>query len=143
MDKAIETIKINCKQGNTTLVLTENGEFLFRAYETARLFGFRDARECIRNYSQNTRLVIMETAGGHQSVNCIPIGDVTCIAEKSRISEAREIMYILHIAQRDMEIKTLKIQNFLLADDFKCISDDLRNVRGQIDSIISDFGIDG
>lgn len=32
MDKAIKTTKLKCKLGHTTLVLTEKGEFLFRAY---------------------------------------------------------------------------------------------------------------
>lgn len=143
MNKAIETIKINFKQGNTTLVMTEDNEFLFRAYEIARLFGFRDDRECIRNYSANSSLVVMETAGGHQPVKCIPIDDVACIAGKSRLPEAKEILHSLHIAQKDMEIKALKIQNFLLADDLECISDDLRSVREQIEVIFSEFGIDG
>ena len=143
MNKAIETIKINFKQGNTTLVMTEDNDFLFRAYETARLFGFRDDRECIRNYSANSSLVVMGTAGGCQPVKCIPIEDVARIADKSRISEAKEMLHCLHIAQKDMEIKALKIQNFLLADDFMCISDDLRNVREQIKVIFTEFGIDG
>lgn len=143
MNKAIETIKINFKQGNTTLVMTEDNEFLFRAYEIARLFGFRDDRECIRNYSANSSLVVIETAGGHQPVKCIPIDDVACIAGKSRLPEAKEILHSLHIAQKDMEIKALKIQNFLLADDLECISDDLRSVREQIEVIFSEFGIDG
>lgn len=143
MNKAIETIKINCKHGSATLVLTDGDEYLFRAYETARLFGFRDDRECIRNYSADSRLVVMETNGGHQPVKCIPIEDVARIAGKSRIPEATEMLYHLHIAQKDMEIKALKIQNFMLADDFMCISDDLRSVREQIDVIFSEFGIDG
>lgn len=143
MNKAIETIKINFKQGNTTLVMTEDNDFLFRAYETARLFGFRDDRECIRNYSANSRLVVMETAGGRQPVKCIPIEDVACIADKSRIPETKEMLHCLHIARKDMEIKALKIQNFLLADDLECISDDLRSVREQIEVIFSEFGIDG
>lgn len=143
MNKAIETIKINCKHGSTTLVLTDGDEYLFRAYETARLFGFRDDRECIRNYSEDSKLVVMETNGGRQPVKCIPIEDVARIAGKSRIPEATKILYHLHIARKDMEIKALKIQNFMLADDFMCISDDLRNVREQIDMIFSDFGIDG
>lgn len=143
MNKAIETIKINFKQGNTTLVMTEDDEFLFRAYETARLFGFRDDRECIRSYSANSSLVVMETAGGRQPVKCIPIEDVARIADKSRIPEAKEMLHCLHIAQKDMEIKALKIQNFLLADDLECISDDLRSIREQMEVIFSDFGIDG
>lgn len=143
MDKAIETIKINCKHGSTTLVLTEDKEYLFRAYETARLFGFRDDRECIRNYSEDSKLVVMETNGGRQPVKCIPIEDVARIAGKSRIPEATKILYHLHIARKDMEIKALKIQNLLLADDFQCISNDLRSVREQIDMIFSDFGING
>ena len=143
MNKAIETIKINFKQGNTTLVMTEDDDFLFRAYETARLFGFRDDRECIRNYSANSSLVVMETAGGRQPVKCIPIEDVARIADKSRIPEAKEMPHCLHIAQKDMEIKALKIQNFLLADDFECLSDDLRSIREQMEVIFSEFGIDG
>lgn len=143
MNKAIETIKINFKQGNTTLVMTEDDEFLFRAYETARLFGFRDDRECIRNYSANFSLVVMETAGGRQPVKCIPIEDVARIAGKSRIPEAKEMLQCLHIARKDMEIKALKIQNFLLADDFECLSDDLRSIREQMEVIFSEFGIDG
>lgn len=143
MNKAIETIKINFKQGNTTLVMTEDNEVLFRAYETARLFGFRDDRECIRNYSANSSLVVMETAGGRQPVKCISIEDVARIAAKSRIPEAKEMLHCLHIAQKDMEIKALKIQNFLLADDFECLSDDLRSVREQIEVIFTEFGIDG
>lgn len=143
MNKATETIKINLKQGNTTLVMTEDNDFLFRAYETARLFGFRDDRECIRNYSANSSLVVMETAGGRQPVKCIPIEDVARIAAKSRIPEAKEMLHSLHIAQKDMEIKALKIQNFLLADDLECISDDLRSVREQIEVIFTEFGIDG
>ena len=138
MNKAIETIKINCKHGSTTLVLTDGDEYLFRAYETARLFGFRDDRECIRNYSEDSKLVVLETNGGRQPVKCIPIEDVARIAGKSRIPEATNILYHLHIVRKDMEI-----QNFMLADDFMCISDDLRNVREQIDMIFSDFGIDG
>lgn len=143
MNKAIETIKINFKQGNATLVMTEDNEFLFRAYETARLFGFRDDRECIRNYSANSSLVVMETAGGRQPVKCMPIEDVARIAGKSRIPEAKEMLHCLHIAQKDMEIKALKIQNFLLADDFECLSDDLRSIREQMEVIFSEFGIDG
>lgn len=143
MNKATETIKINLKQGNTTLVMTEDNDFLFRAYETARLFGFRDDRECIRNYSANSSLVVMETAGGRQPVKCIPIEDVARIAAKSRIPEAKEMLHSLHIAPKDMEIKALKIQNFLLADDLECISDDLRSVREQIEVIFTEFGIDG
>ena len=143
MNKAIETIKINLRQGNTTLIMTEDDEFLFRAYETARLFGFRDDRECIRNYSANSSLVVMETAGGRQPVKCIPIEDVARIAGKSRPPEAKEMLHTLHIARKDMEIKALKIQNFLLADDFECISDDLRSVKEQIEIIFSEFGIDG
>lgn len=143
MNKAIETIKINFKQGSTTLVLTEDNEFLFRAYETARLFGFRDDRECIRNYATDSRLVVMDTNGGRQPVKCIPIEDVARIAGKSRIPEATKILYHLHIAQKDMEIKALKIQNFMLTDDFMCISDDLKSVREQIDVIFSEFGING
>lgn len=143
MDKAIDTIKINCKLGSTTLVLTEDKEYLFRAYETARLFGFRDDRECIRNYSEDSKLVVMETNGGRQPVKCIPIEDVVRIAGKSRIPEATKILYHLHIVRKDMEIKALKIQNLLLADDFQCISNDLRSVREQIDMIFSDFGING
>lgn len=143
MNKAIETIKINLRQGNTTLIMTEDDEFLFRAYETARLFGFRDDRECIRNYSANSSLVVMETAGGRQPVKCIPIEDVARIVGKSRLPEAKEMLHTLHIARKDMEIKALKIQNFLLADDFECISDDLRSVKEQIEIIFSEFGIDG
>ena len=143
MNKAIETVKINFKQGNATLVMTEDNDFLFRAYETARLFGFRDDRECIRNYSANSSLVVMETAGGRQPVKCIPIEDVARIADKSRIPEAKEMLHCLHIAQKDMEITALKIQNFLLADDFECLSDDLRSIREQMEVIFSEFGIDG
>lgn len=143
MNKAIETIKINCKQGSTTLVLTEDNEFLFRAYETARLFGFRDDRECIRNYSQDSKLVVMETNGGRQPVKCIPIEDVARIAGKSRIPEATTILYRLHIVRKDLEIKALKIQNLLLADDFMCLSDDLKSIREQIGVIFSEFGING
>ena len=143
MNKAIETIKINCKQGSTTLVLTEDNEFLFRAYETARLFGFRDDRECIRNYSADSKLVVLETNGGRQPVKCIPIEDVARIAGKSRIPEGTKILYHLHIVQKDMEIKALKIQNLLLADDFMCLSDDLKSIREQIGVIFSEFGING
>lgn len=143
MNKAIETIKINCKQGSTTLVLTEDNEFLFRAYETARLFGFRDDRECIRNYSADSKLVVLETNGGRQPVKCIPIEDVARIAGKSRIPEGTKILYHLHIAQKDMEIKALKIQNLLLADDFMCLSDDLKSIRELIGVIFSEFGING
>lgn len=143
MNKAIETIKINIKHGSTTLVLTEDNEFLFRAYETARLFGFRDDRECIRNYSTGSKLVVLETNGGRQPVKCIPIEDVARIAAKSRIPEGTKILYHLHIAQKDMEIKALKIQNFMLADDFMCLSDDLKSIREQIGVIFSEFGING
>ncbi|MGM9722591.1 MAG: hypothetical protein ACI3YG_00630 [Prevotella sp.] len=143
MNKAIETIKINCKHGSATLVLTDGDEYLFRAYETARLFGFRDDRECIRNYSEDSKFVVMETNGGRQPVKCISIEDVARIAAKSRIPEGTEILYHLHIAQKDMEIKALKIQNLLLADDFMCLSDDLKSIREQIGVIFSEFGING
>lgn len=42
-----------------------------------------------------------------------------------------------------MEIKALKIQNLLLADDFMCLSDDLKSIREQIGVIFSEFGING
>ena len=89
MDKAIKTTKLKCKLGHTTLVLTEKGEFLFRAYETARLFGFRDDKECIRSYSEEARLIVMETDGGRQPVKCISMEDVIRIAGKSRIPRQR------------------------------------------------------
>lgn len=143
MNKAIETIKINLRQGNTTLIMTEDDEFLFRAYETARLFEFRDDRECIRNYSANSSLVVMETAGGRQPVKCIPIEDVARIAGKSRLPDAKEMLHTLHIARKDMEIKALKIQNFLLADDFECAIDGLKGVREQLDLLFCDLGVNG
>lgn len=143
MDKAIKTTKLKCKLGYTTIVLTEKGEFLFRAYETARLFGFCDDKECIRSYSQDARLIVMETEGGRQPVKCISMEDVIRIAGKSRIPEAKEMLHFLHIAQKDMEIKALEIQISLLDDDFECLFDDLRSIREQMDVIFSEFGIDG
>ena len=143
MDKAIKTIKISLKQGIATLVMTEDKDFFFRAYETARLFGFRDDKECIRSYSEDARLIVMETDGGRQPVKCIPIEDVARIAGKSRILEAKEMLHFLHIAQKDMEIKALEIQISLLDDDFECLFDDLRSIREQMEVIFSEFGIDG
>ena len=143
MDKAIKTTKLKCKLGHTTLVLTEKGEFLFRAYETARLFGFRDDKECIRSYSRDARLIVMETDGGRQPVKCISMEDVIRIAGKSRIPQAKDMANSLRLIQKDQEIESLKIQNLLLADDLECISDDLRSVREQIEVIFTEFGIDG
>lgn len=143
MDKAIKTIKISLKQGIATLVMTEDKDIFFRAYETARLFGFRDDKECIRSYSEDARLIVMETDGGRQPVKCIPIEDVARIAGKSRILEAKEMLHFLHIAQKDMEIKALEIQISLLDDDFECLFDDLRSIREQMEVIFSEFGIDG
>lgn len=143
MDKAIKTTKLNCKLGHTTLVLTEKGEFLFRAYETARLFGFRDDRECIRNYSVNARLIIMQTDGGCQPVKCITMEDVIRIAGKSRIPQAKDMVNNLRLIQKDQEIESLKIQNFLLADDLECAIDGLKVIREQLDSLFCDLGVNG
>lgn len=143
MDKAIKTIKLKCKLGYTTLVLTEKGEFLFRAYETARLFGFRDDRECIRNYSDESRLIIMETDGGHQTVKCIPMEDMIRIAGKSRIPQAKDMANSLRLIQKDQEIESLRIQNLLLSDDLECAIDGLKGIREQLDSLFCDLGVNG
>ena len=52
MDKATKTIQCEFPDGTATIVITESRELCLRAYETARLFGFRDAKECIRNYAE-------------------------------------------------------------------------------------------
>lgn len=143
MDKAIKTIKLRCKLGSTTLVLTDKGEFLFRAYETARLFGFRDNRSCIRNYSEDGRLVVMETDGGRQPVKCISMEDVIRISGKSRITQAKEMANSLRLIQKDHEIENLKIQNLLLADDLECAIDGLKGIRERLDSVFCDLGLDG
>lgn len=143
MDKAIKTIKLRSKLGNITLVLTEKGEFLFRAYETARLFGFRDDRSCIRNYSEDGRLIVMETDGGCQPVKCISIEDVIRIAGKSRIPQAKEMANSLRLIHKDREIENLKIQNLLLADNLECAIDGLKGIREQLDSVFCDLGLDG
>lgn len=143
MDKAIKTTKLKCKLGHTTLVLTEKGEFLFRAYETARLFGFRDDRECIRNYSVNARFIVMQTDGGRQPVKCITMEDVIRIAGKSRIPQAKDMVNNLRLIQKDQEIESLKIQNFLLTDDLECAIDGLKVIREQLDSLFCDLGVNG
>ena len=143
MDKAIKTTKLKCKLGHTTLVLTEKGEFLFRAYETARLFGFRDDRECIRNYSVNARLIVMQTDGGRQPVKCITMEDVIRIAGKSRFPQAKDMVNNLRLIQKDQEIESLKIQNFLLADDLECAIDGLKVIREQLDTLFCDLGVNG
>lgn len=143
MDKAIKTTKLKCKLGHTTLVLTEKGEFLFRAYETARLFGFRDDRECIRNYSVNARLIVMQTDGGRQPVKCITMEDVIHIAGKSRIPQAKDMVNNLRLIQKDQEIESLKIQNFLLVDDLECAIDGLKVIREQLDTLFCDLGVNG
>lgn len=143
MDKAIKTIRLKCRLGNTTLVLTQKGEFLFRAYETARLFGFRDTRECIRNYSEGSRLIVMETDGGRQPVKCISMDDVIRIADKSRIPQAKDMANSLRLIQKDQEIESLKIQNLLLADDLECAIDGLKGIREQLDLLFYDLGVNG
>lgn len=143
MDKAIKTTKLTCKLGHTTLVLTEKGEFLFRAYETARLFGFRDDRECIRSYSEEARLIVMETDGGRQPVKCISMEDVIRIAGKSRIPQAKGMANSLRLIQKDQEIESLKIQNLLLADDLECAIDGLKGMREQLDLLFCDLGVNG
>ena len=143
MHKAIETIKLRCKLGSTTLVLTEKGELLFRAYETARLFGFRDDRSCIRNYSEDGCLIVMETDGGRQPVKCISMEDVIRISGKSRITQAKDMANSLHLIYKDREIENLKIQNLLLADDLECAIDGLKGIRERLDSVFCDLGLDG
>lgn len=143
MDKAIKTIRFRCRVGNTTLVLTEKGQFLFRAYETARLFGFRDARECIRNYSEDSSLIVMETAGGRQPVKCISMADVIRIAGKSRIPQAKDMANSLRLIQKDHEIEILKIENLLLADDLECAIDGLKGIRERLDLLLCDLGVNG
>lgn len=143
MDKAIKTIRLRCRLGNTTLVLTEKEQFLFRAYETARLFGFRDARECIRNYSEDSCLIVMETAGGRQPVKCISMADVIRIAGKSRIPQAKDMANSLRLIQKDHEIEILKIENLLLADDLECAIDGLKGIRERLDSLFCDLGLNG
>lgn len=143
MDKAIKTTKLKCKLGHTTLVLTEKGEFLFRAYETARLFGFRDDKECIRSYSWDARLIVMETDGGRQPVKCISMEDVIRIAGKSRIPQAKDMANSLRLIQKDQEIESLKIHNLLLADDLECAIDGLKGIREQLDLLFCDLGVNG
>lgn len=143
MDKAIKTINLRSKQGNTTLVLTEKGEFLFRAYEIARLFGFCDDRSCIRNYSEDGRLIVMETDGGRRPVKCISIEDVIRISGKSRIPQAKDMANSLRLIYKDQEIENLKIQNLLLADDLECAIDGLKGIQERLDSVFCDFGLDG
>lgn len=143
MDKAIKTIKLKCKLGSTTLVLTEKGVFLFRAYETARLFGFRDDRECIHNYSEDARLIIMETDGGCQPVKCISMEDVIRISGKSRIPQAKNMANRLRLILKDHEIETLKIKNLLLADELECAIDGLKGIRERLDLLFCDLGLNG
>ena len=143
MGKTIKTTNAKCKLGHTTLVLTEKGEFLFRAYETARLFGFRDDRECIRSYSEEARLIVMETDGGRQPVKCISMEDVIRIAGKSHIPQAKGMANSLRLIQKDQEIESLKIQNLLLADDLECAIDGLKGMREQLDLLFCDLGVNG
>lgn len=137
MDKAIKTIKIEMKEGAVTMVKTDKDELLFRAYETARLFGFRDDHECVRSYATDPALVVLETPGGHQPVKCIPIWDVAAIAEKSRRPEAEVISLKILTVMRNMQIDELQERNLALRDALQDALDGLKGLKSQLDTILT------
>lgn len=139
MDRAIQTIQCEFPGGTTTLVLTSAKEVCLRAYETARLFGFRDDKECIRNHAENPFMVILETAGGNQPVKCISFDDMYAIASKSRLANAGVIADKFLITGQKLKIKVLEFDNMFISDDLHFAIDGLKNLRKQLDEILVDL----
>ncbi len=139
MDKAIEIIEIKNSLGTITMVKIEQEDVVFRAYETARLFGFSDDKECIRKYAGNARLVVMETDGGRQPVKCITIEDVVRIAEKSRLPDARFVAANLCVIVLEDRITQFEIANILLRDNLGYAIGCLKGLREQLDEILEDL----
>ncbi len=143
LDKAVKAIKFKCELGYFTLVMTEKGENLFIANEIVRLFRFRDEEECICNYADDARPILIMTDAGYQPVICISMQDFIRLAGKSILPEAKTLAYRFHLDQKDMEIESLKAQNLLLADDLNCAIDGLKDIREQLDSLLSDLDVNG
>lgn len=138
MEKARNTFKCEFPEGITTIVETTTREVCLRAYETARLFGFRDVKECIRNYAEEPFMVVLETAGGHQPVKCIDIDDMRIIAAKSRLPNAETILHKLLLVCQKIRITWLEYDNMFLREDLDIAIDGLKNLRKQLDEILEE-----
>ena len=139
MDKATKTIQCEFPDGTATIVITESRELCLRAYETARLFGFRDAKECIRNYAEGTFPVVLETAGGHQPVKCIDFVDMLKIASKSRLENAGEISDRLLVIAQKTKIRWLEYDSMFLEEDLGIAIEGLKDLRRQLDEILEEI----
>lgn len=139
MDKAIRTIALKNSYGTITMVETEESVLCFRAYETARLFGFADEKACIRKYAKNPFLVLMETDGGKQPVKCVTIEDVIHIAQHSRMAKAELMAANLLGVIRDNRIEELEMENICLRDDLEYALDGLKELREQLNTILDDL----
>lgn len=139
MDKAIRTIALKNSYGKVTMVFTEEGIVCFRAYETAKLFGFADEKACIRKYAEEPFLVLMDTEGGKQPVKCITIEDVTRIAQRSRLVKAELMASHLMVVIRNHRIQDLEMENICLRDDLEYALDGLKGLQEQLNTILGDL----
>ena len=139
MDKAIRTIALKNSYGKLTMVQTEAGIVCFRAYETAKLFGFADEKACIRKYAKEPFLVFMDTDGGKQPVKCITMEDVCRIAERSRRPKAELMAAHLMVVIRNHRIQDLEMENICLRDDLEYALDGLKGLQEQLNTILGDL----
>ena len=130
MDKATKTIQCEFPDGTATIVITESRELCLRAYETARLFGFRDAKECIRNYAEGTF---------HQPVKCIDFDDMLKIASKSRLENAGAISDRLLVIAQKTKIRWLEYDSMFLEEDLGIAIEGLKDLRRQLDEILEEI----
>lgn len=139
MDKALEIFKVNTPEGVATIVLDEKNELYVRAYEIAGLFGFKDEKDCIRNYGRDAKMIIIPTQGGNQPVKCIPIDVVNEIANHSRLKTASQIVDKLEIMALRLHAKDLSVTNIILSDDLDYAICSLKDLRKQLDEILFDL----
>lgn len=139
MEKPSEIKVFESPYGEVTIVIDREGEYFLKAYETAEMFGFKDAKECVRKYANDAKLIILPTAGGQQPVKCISFEDAEEISKHSRLDDASAIFDVLLVRGQAMRIKNLQVKNFLLADDLEFAINSLKDLREQLDEILIDL----
>lgn len=141
MDKARRIIRVHLPHGIVVpfIINSEDGWIYLRAYETARLFGFKDVTACIRNHVVESKMIILPTAGGKQPVKCIDIDDIVSIAEHSRLDDAKQIFDKLTIAKFELRMEELENKYYDLLEDKDVAIDGLEEIREQLNEVMREI----
>lgn len=139
MDKALKTVIAQTPNGEVTIVIDEHKDFWLRAKETASAFGFKDVKECIRNYAKDTKMIVIPTEGGNQPVKCLSFEDMVAIAKASRLNEASQVHDKIIMRAQQERILFLEFDNMFIQDDLNFAICSLKDLRKQLDEILMDL----